>query len=290
MKRAKSPKTHTLPPHETTDRTRGRAVKSLAELQERFQNYIVQGAEEASTDVSGPHSAYRQQRLAIYYRAYRLRLLAALAVDYPVLNAFVSQSRFEALASAYVDAHPSMSRNLRWFGHAMAEFLRSDPRYRSEPVLGELAEFEWAQGLAFDATDAAQVDFETLASLPPADWPHLRFVPHPSLHLVESQWNVVEIWHAHRNNAALPTATRLQQRTTIAIWRNAYKTYFRSLEPDEAWLWRVIADNNSFSAACSRLGERLGDDTGAASRAAGLLRCWINDGWVQSIDLASAAD
>lgn len=263
-------------------------MSSLAELQDRFHRYIVHTEDAANADISGPDPAYRQARLEIYHRAYRLRLSAVLAVDYPVLQAFVSQRRFEELASAYIEAHPSMSRNLRWFGHAMPEFVRTDPRFRREPVLGELAEFEWAQGLAFDATDAPQLDFEALASCPASDWPHLRFVPHPSLRLVGSRWNVVEIWHAHRNNADLPLATRSQQRGTIAVWRQAYKTYFRTLEPDEAWLWRMFAGKASFSAACSRLAARMQDDTAAAQRVAGLLRCWVNDGWIQSTELASA--
>ena len=260
-------------------------MRELAELQDRFQRYIVHADEAASADIGGPDPSYRQARMAIYYQAYRLRLRATLAVDYPVLNAFLAQRRFEDLASAYIDAHPSMSRNLRWFGYAMAEFLRSDPQFRGEPVLGELAEFEWAQGLAFDAIDAPQLDVEALASRPAIDWPQLRFVPHPSLLLIESRWNVVEIWHAHRNNAALPAATRHKQRGIIAVWRRAYKTYFRTLEPDEAWLWRIIAGKASFSAACARLAARMHDDTGAARRAAGLLRSWVNDGWIQSIEL-----
>jgi len=261
-------------------------MMSLADLQDRFQRHIVHDDRAITADIVGPDERFRRDRLGIYYSAYRLRLRAALAVDYPVLNAFVLQRRFEELASAYIDAHPSTSRNLRWFGCAMAEFLRSDPRFRGEPVLAELAEFEWAQGLAFDATDAPQLDFEALASRPADDWPHLRFLPHPSLQLLESRWNVVEIWHAHRNNAVLPAAARHQQQGTIAVWRKAYKTYFRTLEPDEAWLWCVVAGKASFSTACARLATRMDDDAAAAQRAAALLRCWVNDGWIESTELA----
>jgi len=260
-------------------------MKELAKLQDRFQRDIVHADDAASGDIAGPCPAYRQERMAIYFHAYRLRLRAALALDYPVLNAFVSQHRFEELANAYIAAHPSVSRNLRWFGYALPGFLRSHRQFRTEPVLGELAEFEWAQGLAFDACDAPQLDFEALASRPATDWPFLRFVPHASLQLVESRWNVVEIWHAHRDNIDLPGANRHQRRDTIAVWRKDYKTYFRTLEPDEAWLWRVISSNASFSAACAQLAERIGDDSAAAQRAAGLLRDWVNDGWIQSIEL-----
>jgi hypothetical protein len=265
-------------------------IRSLAELQERFQRHLVPADQAAHADIAGPDDAYRQARLGIYFRAYRLRLIATLATDYPALQSFLNDGRFEQLANAYIEAHPSMSRNLRWFGRSLPDFLRSDRRFSNQPILGELAEFEWAQGLAFDAPDAGQLDFETLASVPATQWPYLCFLPHPSLHLVESRWNVVAIWHAHRNETSLPAATSQQQCGTIAVWRKDFKTYFRTLEDDEARLWRILADGAGFSEACSRLAEQMDeDDAGAAQRAAGLLRCWVNDGWIEKVDYAPAS-
>jgi hypothetical protein len=181
-----------------------------------------------------------------------------------------------------------MTRNLRWFGEGMAEFLRNDARFSAEPVLAELAGFEWAQGLAFDAADATQLDFDALASVPPEDWPHLRFVGHTSLQLIQTQWNVVAIWHAQRENRALPPATRLEQPATIGVWRKDDQTYFRSLDRDEAWLWRSLAGGTTFGDACSRLALRMdSDDAGAAQSAASLLRTWVNEGWIQAVSLGA---
>ena len=263
-------------------------MASLAELQDRFQRHIVHNDDGVTGDISGPDDAYRQERLLIYYRAYRLRLIAALAVDYPALKAFVDEQRFEELASTYIEARPSMVRNLRWFGDAMSGFLRNDPRFSGKAILAELAEFEWAQGLAFDASDATQLSFDELASVPAEHWPQLHFVAHPSLHLVASQWNVIAIWHAHRDNKPLPPATRQEQAGTIAVWRKDYKTYFRSLDRDEAWLWRALAAGTAFSEACSRLAAKMDmDETGAAQRAAQLLRSWVEEGWIQGFDIVT---
>ena len=74
-------------------------MRELAELQDRFQRYIVHADEAASADIGGPDPSYRQARMAIYYQAYRLRLRATLAVDYPVLNAFLAQRRFRSFAA-----------------------------------------------------------------------------------------------------------------------------------------------------------------------------------------------
>lgn len=261
-------------------------MNSLAELQDRFQAHIIRHDEAVTIDIAGPDDSYRQERLHIYYSAYRLRLIAALAVDYPVLKAFVGEQRFEQLAAAYIEARPSMVRNLRWFGDSMPGFLRNDPCFRNETMLAELAEFEWAQGLAFDASDAAQLGFDELASVPADDWPRLRFVAHPSLQLVASHWNVIALWHAHRDGKAMPSASFQDQVATIAVWRKDYKTFFRSLDSDEAVIWRTLAAGTAFSEACSRLATQMGmDEASAAQRAAQLLRSWVEEGWIQGFDI-----
>ena len=257
-------------------------MKALAGLQARFQKHLLDGDPGVIADIAGPDDAFRQTRLRIYYSAYRLRLIAALGVDYPALEAFVGESAFEKLAAAYIDACPSTYRNLRWFGEGLARFLRNDPAFSQQPVLAELAGFEWAQGLAFDADDAPQTSFEQIASVPPVDWPGLRFIAHPSLHLVESHWNVIAIWHAHRDQQKMPGPVRREEADTIAVWRRDFKTYFRTLDHDETWLWRAFAGGAGFGDACSDFAATTGmADADAAQRAAGLLRGWVDEGWIQ---------
>ncbi len=265
-------------------------MKALSALQARFQQHLIDADPGVINDIAGPDDAYRRTRLGIYYSAYRLRLIAALAVDYPALKSLVGEPAFEKLAIAYVDACPSTSRNLRWFGAALARFLRKDPVFSSQPALAELAEFEWAQGLAFDADDAQQTTFEQIASVPPADWPDLRFISHPSLQLVESHWNVIAIWHAHREQQQMPTPARREPADTIAVWRRDFKTYFRTLDPDETSLWRAFAGGAGFGEACADFAARTGaTDADAAQRAAGLLRGWVDEGWIQDY-VVSAGD
>ena len=108
------------------------------------------------------------------------------------------------------------------------------------------------------------------------------------MQLVESNWNVVAIWHAHRDDKRLPAAGRHEQPGTIGVWRRDYKTYFRTLDQDEAWLWRTLVDGTGFSAACAQFAATLGvDDASAAQRAAQLLRSWVDDGWIQAFDMVA---
>lgn len=261
-------------------------MTSLDGLQNHFQHYILEEDPTFLREIAGADDAYRKTRLGIYYSAYRLRLVAVLGVDFEILSAFVGESRFRELALAYVEARPSSFRNLRWYGDAMPEFLRDDARFSAEPVLSELAAFEWAHGLAFDATDAPQLSFEDLASVPPDDWADIRFIQHPSLHLVTPNWNVIAIWHAHKDGATLPAAVSSEQANVIAVWRKDYQSYFRTLEHDESLLWQVLANGTGFGDACEELvaATNLSEEE-APQRAAQLLRTWVEEGWIQSYEI-----
>ncbi len=269
--------------------SRHQRMKSLTGLQEEFHRHVIKGDRAVIDEVAGPDEAYRLTRLAIYYNAYRLRLIDALATDYPAMQAFLGETGFRDLALAYIEACPSTVRNLRWFGAGIPGFLHDDPNYRDRPALAELAAFEWAQGLAFDADDAPLTSFEQIASVAPADWPGLRFIAHPSLHLVESNWNVLAIWHAHRDEQPMPELARHEHADTIAVWRRDFKTYFRTLEDDETWLWRTFANGTGFGEACASFTAVTGgEDANAAQRAAGLLRSWVDEGWIR--DYAVSTD
>lgn len=266
------------------------SAKPLSQLQSAMQQHIVENDSAILREVTGPDDAFRQTRLRIYYSAYRLRLAAALATDYGALKHWVGDTRFDKLALAYLEAHPSPFRNLRWFGRAMAKFLREDPRFGGEPVLSELAEFEWTQGLAFDAVDAPHLTFDDLASVPPEDWANIRFIPHTSLHLITAQWNVIPIWHAHANGEALPKAKSGEQANVIAVWRHDYKSYFRTLDPVESMLWQMLAEGTSFGDACAALATATNmSEEQAPMRAAQQLRQWVDDGWIQSCEVAKTA-
>ena len=64
-------------------------------------------------------------RLRIYADAYRLRLADVLGQDYPATKAMLGDARFDALADAYLRAHPSTRPSVRHFGHAFADWLAS---------------------------------------------------------------------------------------------------------------------------------------------------------------------
>ena len=142
-------------------------MSRLRALQQDFQHYVLLPDGRMDNQVGASAQASAQERLGIYANAYRLRLLEALDTDFPGLHTLVGDEEFDRLGRAYIDAHPSQHFSLRWYGHQVAAFLRATPPYADHPVLAEMAQFEWAMSLAFDADDSPLVTVEDMLALPP---------------------------------------------------------------------------------------------------------------------------
>jgi hypothetical protein len=259
---------------------------SLKLSQNAFQRYVLEGDQAIAAEIAGPDAAYRDTRLGIYYNAYRLRLVDVLASDFAKLKRYAGDARFNEIARDYIAAHPSNFRNVRWYGGGLAGFLREDARYSGEPVLAELALFEWALGLAFDAPDAPVLGLQTLGGLAPNQWAALRLVLHPSLDTLAVSWNVTAIWHAVDEDRPLPRAETAPHPVVIAVWRRDQTAYFRSLPDDEALSLERVRAGGSFGEMCEFLAGTIGEETSAA-RAAECLQAWINDGWITTYELPS---
>ena len=223
------------------------------------------------------------RRLGIYADAYRLRLVEALGIDYPALRGLLGERRFDGLMREFVAVLPSHERNLRWYGGDLADYLGRSPRWRRRPLLAELARFEWALGLAFDARDAPTATEDEVGRLPPADWPALRLRLHPSLRLLSLRCNVPQVWRAASAGRKPPAAARRLQPIDWLVWRKGHEPFYRMLPADEAWALAAVAKGRDFGALCEGL-RRFAKDEHAARRAAQLLKEWLGEGLVCAIN------
>ena len=250
----------------------------------RFQANVLSGDPAIDAEIDGDSEAFRDTRLGIYRDAYRLRLIEVLGTDYGVLRKYLGDELFDAAARDYLAAHPSTFRNVRWFGGKLAEFLRITPRYSEHPVLAELARFEWTLGLAFDAPDEDAVRFEDVAAVPPEAWSELRFSPHAAMHVIDLRTNAVAIWKEIDENDSFEVEISAAP-VTWAIWRKQHSPFFRSLADDEAWALKAMLGRASFGEICAGLCEWVAEEE-AAARAAGLLRGWVEEGWIARLLIA----
>ncbi|MEP6503357.1 MAG: DNA-binding domain-containing protein [Betaproteobacteria bacterium] len=220
-------------------------------------------------------------RLNVYRDAYRVRLVEALRSNYPVLQRVLGDDDFATLGQAYLADHPSREPSIRWFGHRLCEWLDArlavDPDALPHPALADLARMEWAVCSSFDAADAEPVAHEVLAALAPADWPSLRFAPHPSVRVLRLQWAVEPLWHILTDNEDAVTEPPEALAHDLLVWRRGLDSRFRSLEADEADALAACLGGMRFDALCGRVAETSAAD--AADAVAGRVVAWLSQ-WV----------
>lgn len=258
-------------------------MSNLAATQRAMQAAVMGRA--ANTGIAagivGNAEAGAAERIGIYAHAYRSRLTEILAEDYPALAAVAGEDGFGAIASAYIDAIPSRHRNVRWYGDALAGFLRSSQGWSAKPELADLAALDWAIGLAFDAADEPSRPASDLAAMAPSQWPGLRLRPHPSLQFVPLATNAGAIRRAVDDGDPPPPTMVLAPPETRAAWRHDGTVLHRGLADDEAAAVEALA-SGTFADLCSAL-RPFHEEGAVAPRAAALLRCWFDDHWIAAI-------
>jgi hypothetical protein len=249
-------------------------MTSLAHLQRGFQRHVFDGNPRFEREIVGCARVPAAHRLAIYFGAYRARLVEVLGSDYPGLRALAGDKRFERLAREYISVHASSCQNLRWYGGDFSAFLAKTARLRRAPALAEMAGFEWQLGLAFDAANAEPIMIDDIAQVPPDEWPRMRFKPHPSVRRLALYYNVPALHAAAQDGKPLPRLKRTKAAAAWLVWRQDLVTRYRSLPRDEAPALDALLRGAEFSDICAQ----LAGAAEAALRAAALLKCWVAEG------------
>ena len=222
----------------------------------------------------------REPLLHIYRQAYVGRLASALRDNFGVLPQVLGDDAFDALARAYIEAHPSQQASIGWFGHRLPEFMTERDDLVPHPALTDLARMEWALRSAFDAADAQAIDVQTLAGVAADAWPSLVFDAMPGVQLFELAWNVAPVWRALQDLGAdaapeLPPPQPLAH--SLLVWRHGLSPRWRALEPLPAGLLQAALRGERFDALCALAAASVGDEA-AAQAAATALRDWLDDG------------
>ena len=250
-------------------------MSTLARLQRGFCDYLLAGDPSGIRPLVDPERD-PARRLGIYAAAYRLRLKEALATDFTLLAARLGSDRFAALSDAYIDRYPSDHYNIRHYGRHMERFLAD------APLLAELEAFEWAQGLSFDAPDAAPVGPEAVAAVPPRRWGGLRLRFHPSVQRRDLAWNVHALWSALQAGEPLPPARREPALRPWLFWRQAGRNAYVSLEPGQAAALDAARAGSDFAGLCEALCAWHQPEA-VPGEAAAELKGWLEAGLVVAV-------
>lgn len=216
-------------------------------------------------------------RLRIYNDGYFARLVECLSDDYPVLGYALGEEGFSSLARAFIEAYPSRSRSLNFYGRPLAAFCRA----RSEPwaaFASDLGRLEWALVEVIHEPASGVLAPEDLASIPASSWQSARLLPSPALRLLSFDYPVNEFFQAVKDERS----PRLPERahSSTAVYRQGLTLWRRSLEPRAATLLQALLSGEPLAAAVASL-EARSLCTDGGEELAQLLPQWLG-AWVQS--------
>jgi len=257
-------------------------MTALIRAQEDFQALLLGRESGIDAHVVGTARVPIATRLGIYSEAYCSRLIEALQANFPALAKLLDED-FASLGTAYVRAHDSTFRSIRYYGANLPDFLAEHSEFAQAPILAELARWEWAMTEVFDAADDVPLGPLAFAEIEPARWGDLRFRFHPSVRRLELRWNAPQMWKALTEEGERPQAAVLSEPAPWLLWRSDLQTFFRSLEASEAAALDLALRGGAFGEICATLGSHFAEDE-VPLRAVTYLRTWLQAGMLTAYD------
>ena len=154
----------------------------------------------------------------IYSDAYTARLARSARGELSRDREAAGRDGFRASSrTEYIASHDSRFFSIRYYGHALAQFLATEPRYRPVPFLADLARWEWMMAEVFDAADADPIDrWRRRKASRRRNGRSMRFTFHPSVRVLALAWNAPQMWKALMDDAERPRAARVAGARVLA--------------------------------------------------------------------------
>ena len=162
------------------------------------------------------------ERVDVYREMYWLRLREALSIDYPQLQRYLGNHRFDQLCDAYVQQFPSRSYTLNRLGDHMPRFLAEGgfPELSRRPFVTDLARLELLMTEVFDEEEAAILDEKQVAAIPLDSWDGMKLRAIPALRVREFRYPVSEYVSAVRDEKPATHLLKRKDSWTIVCRRN----------------------------------------------------------------------
>jgi hypothetical protein len=227
-------------------------------------------------------------RLQIYRDGYRSRLIECLADDYAVMKHLLGEESFDELAGAYIEAHPSDSPSLNFFGRKMASFVGGfvggsglAPLQGKRAFAADLARLEWALLEAIHAPPCEPFSLEQLAGIAPDAWGSVRLGSAAGVKLLRLAHPANAYFQAVRDD--LDPAMPAPAASATLVHRKGWTVWRSDLTPPMAGVLEAILAGAPLGEALASLeggeGEGGGDEAGAGEHdVAGWFRDWVSSG------------
>jgi hypothetical protein len=244
-------------------------------------------AEATRAHVAGNDRLTPAEQADLYRQQFWLRHLDCLREDYPGLRALVGDDVFEALARAYLVAHPPRTPSLRDLGADLVPFAEHWSGLASiSPGSAALEMLAYEQRFIdlFDGAEPAPLDAQKLSALGEDAWERARIVLHPLLARLRLAYPV-HLYRLASIDAETPPPFPEPRDVALVLYRSGRVIQYDEVHPLALALLDELAAGQPLGAACERVSAKLESteqETFAASIGA-WFQDWTAKGWIVDV-------
>jgi hypothetical protein len=217
-------------------------------LQSEFAEALLDPSRALPTGVISYNSPAPLKRFAVYRNNVMVGLIGALEARFPAVRRIVGGEFFAAAAWLFAAANPPRSPLMMIYGDEFPDFLESFEPADELPYLADVARLEAARTRAYHAADAKPLEPSALAEFAPDALAALRFVLHPSVEIIASDFPIVTIWAMNADEMALGPITDWRGEDAL-VARPALDVELRRLPIGAAAFLRNLAAGKPLGAA-----------------------------------------
>ena len=249
------------------------------------------GAAPAAGWIAAEDEETARERLDVYANMYFFRLLDALKSDVPKVAQLLGDDAFHNLVVDYLVVHPSTNPSLRHAAAPLPDFLAGHDVAVARPDLPDLARLELARNDVFDGPDSSVLDAQTLATMSPEAWPHLRFSVAPTVCWLRLRNSTVPTWRALADEGSPPEPSA--EISGCVVWRSRVpdtedQVWHRAASLAEVAALDAAVSGATFDRICEIFAADLpappSDAAEAARPALEALVRWVSDGLLSGVD------
>jgi hypothetical protein len=242
-------------------------------------------AEATRAHVAGNDRLTPAEQADLYREQFWVRHLDSLREDYPGLRALVGADVFEALARAYLVAHPPRTPSLRDLGADLAPFAERWPGFPATARDAALEMLAYEQRFIdlFDGADPPPLDARKLGALGEDAWERARVVLHPLLARLRLAYPV-HLYRLAAIDAETPPPFPAPRDVALVLYRSDRVIKYDEVDPAALALLGELAAGEPLGAACERVSAKLeSEQESFASRIGAWFQDWTAKGWIVDV-------
>jgi hypothetical protein len=203
--------------------------------------------------VTSHNSDAPRERFAVYRNNVMVGLVSALEARFPATRKIVGEKFFKGAAKLLAATQPPRSPLMMFYGDEFPAFLADFEPARDVPYLADVARLEASRTRAYHAADAKSLTPAALLGSLADALAGMRFILHPSVEIVESDYPVVTIWAMNSGENDLAPVTDWRGEDAL-VSRPRFDVEVRRLPPGgKTFLQNLAAKSPLGEAAAAAL-------------------------------------